>query len=106
MMDNADAISQLRQLRDSIDNIDAALIHLLAERLQRTRAVDRVTAQHGLASRDLGWEASQVTRLRELAAVSKLDPDFAETFHAFVVREVTRQREAVPRRLFEDRYPQ
>jgi hypothetical protein len=26
MMDNVDAISQLRQLRDSIDNIDAAII--------------------------------------------------------------------------------
>jgi len=77
-MDNVDAISRLRQLRDSIDNIDAALIHMLAERFQRTQAIGRLKTQDGLASRDLGREASQVTRLRELAAVSKLGPDFAE----------------------------
>ena len=106
MIDNVDAISQLRQLRDSIDNIDAAIIHMLAERFQRTHAVGRLKAQHRLASRDLGREASQITRLRELAAVSKLDPDFAEAFHAFVVREVIRQHEAVPRGLFEDTFPQ
>ena len=105
-MDNVDAISQLRQLRDSIDNIDAAIIHMLAERFQRTRAIGKLKAQHRLPSRDLGREASQVTRLRELAAVSKLDPDFAEAFHAFVVREVIRQHEASPRGLFEDAPPQ
>jgi chorismate mutase len=106
MMDNIDAISQLRQLRDSIDNIDAAIIHMLAERFQRTHAIGRLKAQHRLDSRDLGREASQVTRLRELAAVSKLDPDFAEAFHAFVVREVIRQHEAVPRGLLEYTSPQ
>jgi chorismate mutase len=79
---------------------------MLAERFQRTRAVGRLKAQYRLASRDLGRETSQVTRLRELAAVSKLDPDFAEAFHAFVVREVIRQHEAVPRGLFEDTFPQ
>jgi chorismate mutase len=105
-MDSVDAISQLRQLRDNIDNIDAAIIHMLAERFRCTRAVGKLKAQEGLASRDLGREASQVTRLRELAAVSKLDPDFAEAFHAFVVREVIRQHEAVPRMLFEDTSPQ
>jgi chorismate mutase len=103
MMDNVDTISQLR---DSIDNINAALIHMLAERFPRTRAIGRLKAQHQLPSRDLGREASQVTRLRELAAVSKLDPDFAEAFHAFVVREVIRQNEAVPRGLFENTSPQ
>ena len=105
-MDNVDAISQLRQLRDSIDNIDAAIIHMLAERFQRTDAVGRLKRQYRLASRDLGRDAPQVTRLRELVAVSKLDPDFAEAFHAFVVREVIRQHEAVPRGLFEDTFPQ
>ncbi|MGA8760198.1 MAG: chorismate mutase [Stellaceae bacterium] len=105
-MDDVDAVSLLRQLRDSIDNIDAALIHMLAERFQCTHALGRLKAQHRLASRDLGREASQVARLRELAAVSKLDPDFAEALHAFIVREVFRQHEAVPRGLFEDTSPQ
>ena len=38
-----------------------------------------------------GREAEQVSRLRYLAAVSKLDPDFAEEFLTLVVREVIRR---------------
>jgi chorismate mutase len=44
-----------------------------------------------------GREAEQVSRLRYLAAVSKLDPDFAEEFLTFVVREVIRRHESVRR---------
>ena len=49
------------------------------------------------ALRDPGREAEQVSRLRHLAAVSKLDPDFAEKFLAFVIREVIRHHESVRR---------
>jgi len=59
------------------------------------RAVGKLRARHGLPSRDPGREAEQVSRLQHLAAVSKLDPDFAEKFLAFVVREVIRQHELV-----------
>ena len=37
---------ELLRLRDSIDNIDAALIHILAERLKCTQAVGRYKAEH------------------------------------------------------------
>jgi hypothetical protein len=43
----ADPISNLRDLRDSIDNIDAAIIHMLAERFRCTREVSKLKAQHG-----------------------------------------------------------
>ena len=36
MADTADPVSKLRDLRDSIDNIDAAIVHTLAEWFQRT----------------------------------------------------------------------
>jgi monofunctional chorismate mutase len=52
---------------------------------------------HGLPPSDPGREAEQVSRLRQLAAVSKLDPDFAEKFLAFVIREVIRHHESIPR---------
>jgi chorismate mutase len=97
MVDTADPVSNLRDLRDSIDNIDAAIIHLLAERFRCTLAVGKLKAQHRLPSRDREMEAEQVSRLRHLAAVSKLDPDFAEKFLAFVIREVIRHHESVPR---------
>jgi chorismate mutase len=96
MADPADPVSKLRDLRDSIDNIDAAIVHMLAERFRYTHAIGKLKAQHGVPSRDPGREAEQVSRLRHLAAVSKLDPDFAEEFLAFVVREVIRHHELAP----------
>ena len=89
--------SELLRLRDSIDNIDAALVHLLAERFKCTQAVGRFKAEHGLPPADRGREAQQVARLRALAKEAKLDPDFAEKFLAFIVQEVIRHHEAIRR---------
>ena len=97
MVDSANAVSKLRDLRDSIDNIDSAIVHMLAERFRCTRAVGKLKAQHGLPSRDPGREAEQLSRLRHLATISKLDPDFAEKFLSFVIHEVARQHETVRR---------
>jgi len=85
----------LLSLRDSIDNIDAALIHLLAERFKCTKAVGELKAAHGLPPADPAREAAQIARLRSLAKAAKLDPDFAETFLGFIVKEVIRHHEAI-----------
>ena len=102
MVDTADPVSKLRDLRDSIDNIDAAIIHMLAERFRCTHAVGKLKAQHGLPPSDPGREAEQVSRLRQLAAVSKLNPDFAEKFLAFVSRELIRRYELCSRGVIEN----
>ena len=86
---------ELLRLRDSIDNIDAALIHLLAERFKCTQAVGVYKAQHDLPPADPAREAAQIARLRALASDAKLDPDFAEKFLAFVVKEVIRHHESI-----------
>lgn len=86
---------ELQRLRDSIDNIDAALVHLLAERFKCTQAVGRLKAEHGLPPADPGREAQQIARLRALAHDAKLDPDFAEKFLTFIVKEVIRHHEAI-----------
>jgi chorismate mutase len=86
---------ELQHLRDSIDNIDAALIHMLAERFKFTQAVGRLKAQHGLPPADPDREAVQIARLRALAHDAKLDPDFAEKFLNFIVKEVIRHHEAI-----------
>lgn len=85
---------ELRQLRGSIDNIDAALVYLLAERFRCTQQVGRLKARLGLPASDPAREAQQVARLRTLAEGARLDPEFAEKFLAFVVREVIRHHEA------------
>ena len=96
--DNKTTDPELARLRASIDNIDAALIHILAERFNCTQAVGIYKATHGLPPADPGREAQQIARLRSLAQNAKLDPDFAEKFLNFIVSEVIRHHEAIPRK--------
>jgi chorismate mutase len=86
---------ELLRLRNSIDNLDAALIHLLAERFRCTQEVGRYKAAHNLPPADPAREAAQIARLRRLAQEARLDPDFAEKFFNFVVTEVIRHHEAL-----------
>ena len=86
---------ELQSLRDSIDNIDAAIVHMMAERFRCTQRIGVLKAEHRLPAADPGREGQQVARLRELAVAARLDPDFAEKFLAFVVREVIRHHEAI-----------
>ncbi len=86
---------RLEDFRASIDNIDAALILLLAERFKITKAVGRHKAEVGLPPADPDREARQIERLRELAASANLDPGFSESFLRFVIAEVIRHHERV-----------
>jgi chorismate mutase len=79
---------QLDAYRASIDNIDAALVHLLAERFKITQAVGRYKADTGLPPADPAREQQQIARLRALAVESGLDPSFSEKFLRFIVDEV------------------
>lgn len=89
---------ELLRLRGSIDNIDAALVHLLAERFKCTQAVGEYKATHDLPPADPSREALQIARLRGLAADAHLDPDFAEKFLNFIVKEVIRHHETIKSR--------
>jgi chorismate mutase len=84
---------KLKSYRQSIDNIDAALVCLLAERFKITQAVGRYKAEAGLPPADLGREAAQIGRLRDLARSADLDPDFSEKFLRFIIDEVIRHHE-------------
>lgn len=93
--EEAQARAELEQIRQSIDNIDAALIHLLAERFKFTQKVGRLKAAHGLPPADLERESRQIARLRALAEESHLDPAFAEKFLGFIVAEVIHHHEQI-----------
>ena len=84
------ALTRLAELRSSIDNIDAALIHMLAERFRITQAVGAYKAEAGLPASDTAREARQIERLRALAVEADLDPEFSEKFIRFVIDEVIR----------------
>jgi chorismate mutase len=83
----------LSRYRDSIDNIDAALVFMLAERFKITQAVGEFKAKNALPPADAGREDRQITRLRQLATDAKLDPDFTEKFLRFIIDEVIRHHE-------------
>ncbi len=85
-----DATTELQRLRASIDNIDAALVFMLAERFRCTKQVGELKAEHGMPASDPGREERQIARLRRLAEEADLDPEFAEKWFNFVVAEVIR----------------
>jgi chorismate mutase len=68
---------------------------MLAERFRCTKAVGVLKARHGLPSADPAREAQQIARLRQLAHDAQLDPDFAEKFLNFVIKEVIRHHEQI-----------
>lgn len=86
---------ELLKLRASIDNMDAILLHTLAERFKLTKQVGLLKAENDLPPADKEREAQQIFRLRKLADDAGLDPAFAEKFLAFIVAEVIRHHEKI-----------
>ncbi|WP_427018658.1 chorismate mutase [Pseudarthrobacter sp. P1] len=88
-------MAELLSVRSSIDNIDATLVYLLAERFKATQRVGVLKAKHQLPAGDPGREAAQIGRLRALAESANLDPAFAEKFLNFIISEVIRHHQAI-----------
>jgi chorismate mutase len=89
------ARARLLELRASIDNLDSAVVHLLAERFKCTQQVGRLKAEHKMPTSDPDREAVQIRRLRLLAEEARLDPEFAEKFLTFIIDEVVRNHRSV-----------
>lgn len=88
------APGKLAEYRRSIDNIDAALVMMLAERFKVTQKVGAFKAEAGLPPADPRREEEQIARLRQLAVDADLDPEFSEKFLRFIIDEVIRHHAA------------
>jgi chorismate mutase len=86
---------KLAAYRESIDNIDAALIFLLAERFKITKKVGEYKAAVGLPPAAPEREKVQIARLRSLAETAHLDPEFSEKFLRFIIDEVIHHHERI-----------
>lgn len=87
--------NRLEQYRQSIDNIDAALVFMLAERFKITESVGRLKAEIDLPPADPDREERQIERLRQLAKDANLNPEFSEKFLRFIIDEVIRHHQQI-----------
>lgn len=95
MSDMEKVRARLGELRVSIDNIDSALVHMLAERFRRTHEVGVLKAEHGMPALDAAREAEQVARLSALAERSGLDPDLMKKIFQMVVEKARMNHRAI-----------
>jgi chorismate mutase len=86
---------QLREYRKSIENIDAALVFLLAERFRITEKVGYFKKEHDLPAGDPAREAGQFERLKELSESADFDPEFSRKFLSFITEELIRHHEKI-----------
>lgn len=87
--------NKLIEYRNSIDNIDAAVINMLAERFKITQKVGVYKAKYGLPASDKDREANQIERLRKLAEDAQLDPNFSVKFLDFIIEEVIQHHKKI-----------
>jgi chorismate mutase len=85
----------LEDLRKSLDNIDNALLYLLAERFRVTHKVGLYKKQHGLPPVDEAREAAQFARIDALAQQTGLDPAFAAKMLRLIIDQVVAEHKQI-----------
>ncbi len=85
------SLPELDEFRRGIDNLDAILVHTLAERFRITDAVGQLKRERGLPPLDAAREEEQLARLKRLAAEADLDPPLIEIVFTTIVEEVRRR---------------
>ncbi|MEP7456389.1 chorismate mutase [Phyllobacterium sp. SB3] len=90
-MKQLDVAQQLSSYRHTIDNLDAALIDILAKRFHCTNQIGVLKAEHNLSPVDKDREERQYARIRILANGAKLDQNFVENLMDFIISEVVQR---------------
>ncbi len=85
-------VAELTALRDQIDEVDKALLSLLAKRLELVAEVGEVKSQYGLPIYVPERESAMLASRREEAAALGVPPDLIEDVLRRVMRESYCQR--------------
>jgi chorismate mutase len=86
---------ELQLLRAEVDNVDAKIVDLLANRFRITSQIGKLKAVHALDAVDLAREAEQETRFRELAQRNGLNADLVvRVFRSIIDEVVSSHRQA------------
>lgn len=85
----------LQDLRNSLDNLDNALIYMLAERFRVTQKVGEYKKAHGLPAVDESREAAQFARINQLAEQAGLDQDFAHDMLRLIIDKAVENHKAL-----------
>lgn len=80
----------LQDFRTNLDNIDRALVYLLAERFFVTHKVGLYKKSNGLPAVDAKREQAILADVRSRAENSGLDPEFAERLFRLIMDEVVK----------------
>jgi chorismate mutase len=79
-------VAEIRELRDSIDEIDVQIVELLAQRLRLVMRVGEIKRTRGLEVYDAGRERDLLTRVSG-AAPAPLEPAMAERIFQCIIQE-------------------
>lgn len=81
-------MTPLNEYRESIDNLDSALIGILAERFKITRKVGLYKAEHSLPEKDTDRETRQMEKIDLLSKRAGLRPEIARSVLRLVIDRV------------------
>jgi chorismate mutase len=93
--DDNSSIEQLADYRKSIDNLDSALIAILAERFRLTEKIGRMKAKEGFEASDLQREEWQLEQFRKLASSHELALDVAVDIMTRIIHHVKNRHEVL-----------
>lgn len=80
-------MAQLHTLRNSIDDIDAQIISLLAQRFDYTHQIGLYKKQHHIDPHDPIREHNKLTDLHTMAMEYHLDPDLINDIFVRIMQE-------------------
>jgi chorismate mutase len=79
-VDRSAAMAELQDIRDRIDNIDASIIHMLAERFRCTQKVGVLKARHNMPPSDPAERRSKSPVSASLRLLPNLIPGLLKSF--------------------------